>query len=175
MNRPCAIGLFQSRVQYLRPNKSSRLLTRSLGLLLLVLLGSISAYAATSASSTNSIAELNSPALPDFGTSILRLLGALVFVLGLFMLGVTGVKRWQRNQGVQTGGPKLVILNVQTLGAKQAVYVIGYERQRFLVGTSPAGIHLISHLPDSDQEATDVPTPVHFAAALQQVLGRKAS
>jgi flagellar biogenesis protein FliO len=114
---------------------------------------------------------------PDAGLSLVRVIGALALVLGLFLGGVWVFKNWQR-VGLQRGRqPKLNILENRSLGARQAVFVVGYERQRFLVATSPAGVNLLSHLPDAETAGTDAgesPSgPMSFGQALSQVLKRK--
>jgi flagellar biogenesis protein FliO len=122
-------------------------------------------------------APLTAPSLPDAGASLLRVAGALTLVLGLFLGGVWLFKNWQRlsvSRGLQ---PKLNLLETRSLGARQAVFVVGYEKQRFLVATSPAGVNLLSHLPDcetAEAETAEKPSgPMPFAQALAQVLKRK--
>jgi flagellar biogenesis protein FliO len=136
----------------------------------------------------NAFAETNSlpaalpaaalaPALPNAGASLLRVLGALALVLGLFLAGVWFFKNWQRLSMQRGAKPKLSILETRSLGARQAVFVVGYEKQRFLVATSAAGVNLLSHLPDneaSETEAGEKPSaPLPFAQALAKVLKRK--
>ena len=127
---------------------------------------------------TNSVA-LTAPPMPDAAVSLFRVMGALALVLGLFLCGVWLFKNWQR-LAVQRGRqPKLNILESRSLGARQAVFVVGYEQQRFLVATSPAGVNLLSHLPEAEVEpdgAQPVATaagPMSFGQALSAVLKRK--
>jgi flagellar biogenesis protein FliO len=111
--------------------------------------------------------------LPDMGSSLLRLGGALVLVIGLFLAAVWLFKNWQRF-GVRKGiAPKLNILEVKSLGQRQAIYVVGYQQQRMLLASSPAGVTLVSHLPESEDAPADVAASVSFAEAFQQVLSRK--
>jgi flagellar biogenesis protein FliO len=117
------------------------------------------------------------PAIPDAAASLVRVTGALVLVLGLFLCGAWLFKNWRR-LAVQRGThPKLSILETRSLGARQAVFVIGYEQQRFLVAASPAGVNLLSHLPDAaTAEAESAAKPgssMSFAQALTQVLKGK--
>ena len=107
----------------------------------------------------------------------MRVIGALALVLGLFLGGAWMFKNWQR-LAIQRGKqPKLNILETRSLGARQAVFVVAYEQQRFLVATSTAGVNLLSHLPDAEAgepEATEKPAgPMSFGQALSQVLKRK--
>ncbi|MBI5799107.1 MAG: flagellar biosynthetic protein FliO [Verrucomicrobia bacterium] len=110
---------------------------------------------------------------PEVGASVLRVLGGLVFVLALFLGGVWAVRNWQR-VAVQRGqAPKLNVLEVKSLGQRNALYVVGYEQQRLLLASSATGVTLLSHLPNADAgEITGATTP-SFAEALQQVLTRK--
>ena len=127
------------------------------------------------AQSTNSVtAPLP---LPDAGGSLLRVMGSLALVLGLFLGGVWLFKNWQRLALKSGQQPKLNILESRSLGARQGVCVVAYDKQRFLVATSPAGVSLLSHLPDAEAgetEAAGTPAgPMPFAQALTQVLKRK--
>ena len=76
-------------------------------------------------------------------------------MLGLFLGGVWFFKNWQRLTLQRGSQPKLNILETRSLGARQAVFVVGYEKQRFLVATSPAGVNLLSHLPDAETSETE--------------------
>jgi flagellar biogenesis protein FliO len=131
----------------------------------------------------NVLADTNNPpltvpsAFPDTTGSLIRVMGALALVLGIFLGGAWLFKNWQR-LGIQRGRqPKLNILETRSLGARQAVFVVAYERQRFLVATSPAGVNLLSHLPDSEAaepESAEKPgAPMSFGQALAQVLKKK--
>ena len=131
------------------------------------------------AQTTNSIpAPLPLP-LPDAGGSVLRVMGSLLLVLGLFLGGVWLFKNWQRLALKGNRQPKLNVLESRSLGARQGVCVLGYDKQRFLIATSPTGVTLLSHLPDADGgEATtttvEAPNgPMPFAQALANVLKRK--
>jgi flagellar biogenesis protein FliO len=115
--------------------------------------------------------------LPGAGVSFIRVMGSLAIVLGIFLGGVWLYKNWQRLALKAGAAPKLNILETRSLGTRQAIFVVGYEQQRFLVATSPAGVNLLSHLPDatatSDETAVKNSGPMPFAQALQQVLKGK--
>lgn len=122
-------------------------------------------------------APITAPPFPDSGVSLIRVTGALALVLGLFLGGAWLFKNWQR-LAIQRGKqPKLNILETRSLGARQAVFVVAYERQRFLVATSPTGVNLLSHLPDAEAAETEPAEksgePLSFGQALAQVLKRK--
>ena len=127
---------------------------------------------------TNSPAlPLPMPQLPDAGPSVLRVMGALALVLGIFLGGVWVFRNWQRLTIQRGRAPKLNILETRALGGKNALYVIGYEQERFLLSSSPNGVNLLSHLPSAGEK--DAPTETNpeakpaFAQALAQVLKGK--
>lgn len=132
----------------------------------------------TLAQATNSVSSpLVAPPLPDAGLSIFRVFGALLLVIGIFLGGVWLFKNWQRLTAQRGRAPKLDILETRSLGGRQAIFVVGYEQERFLVGSSPAGINLLSHLPQSTEEKSEtsssLPPATSFSQALTQVLKRK--
>ena len=114
-----------------------------------------------------------SPALPGAGFSVLRMLGALLFVLAVFLGGAWLCRHWQRLAIRQGKSPRLNVLEVKSLGQRHTLYVVGYDQQRMLVAASPSGVALISHLPESPG---DTPGPISpsFADAIQQVLRHKS-
>jgi flagellar biogenesis protein FliO len=125
-------------------------------------------------------APITAPPFPDTTGSLIRVFGALALVLGLFLAGAWLFKNWQRLSVTRGRQPKLNIVETRSLGARQAVFVVGYERQRFLVATSPTGVNLLSHLPDAEAAGADTDAPVEtpagpmpFGQALMRVLKRK--
>ena len=130
-----------------------------------------------SAQTTNSPAPLTLPPLPDAALSILRVFGALALVLGIFFGGVWLFRNWQRLTIQRGGAPKLNVIETRPLGGKHALYVIGYEQERFLLSASPTGVNLLTHLPTETKDATDetaaTPAPPSFTEALTKVLKRK--
>jgi len=120
-------------------------------------------------------AGTDSAALPDAGASVLRVFGALLVVLALFFAGVWLFKNWQRFAARQNGTtPRLNVLEVKPLGNRHALYVVGYDRQRMLVASSPAGMTLLSSLPQATEEEACAPVArPAFAEALQKALGRR--
>ena len=124
--------------------------------------------------STNLVST--TPALPDASFSVIRVFGALVLVVGLFLAGVWLFKNWQR-LALQRGRPsQLQILEMKALGNKHALYVVGYQQQRLLLASSPAGIALLSHLPLADTPEVE-PTKLageNFVQVLQQAVQAKA-
>lgn len=135
------------------------------------------AFAFTGVAQTNTtMAALPAaPGLPDAAPSVLRVMGALALVLGLFLGGVWMFRNWQQLAWRRGRQPKLNVLEVRQLGGRQSLYVVGYEQGRFLVATSPAGVTLLTHLPDAAADEAEVvgPQAPAFAATLAQILKRK--
>ncbi len=112
----------------------------------------VSPAASASLLSTNLSANLPpvSPALPEAGFSVIRVFGALALVIGLFLAGVWLFKNWQRLT-LQRGRPaQLQVIEMRSLGGKHVLYVVGYQQQRLLLASSPAGVCLVSHLPPAE-------------------------
>ena len=131
---------------------------------------------------TNAVAALTATtiptaaSLPDPSASLVRVFGALILVIAVFLGGVWLFRNWQRLATQKSGGAKLNLLEVKSLGQRQSLYVVGYQQQRMLLASSPAGITLVSHLPEADEAEAAAPAAapkMNFAEAFQQVLNRK--
>ncbi len=113
--------------------------------------------------------------LPDTGAALLRVVGALLLVFAILFGGVWLMKNWQRLALRKGRSPKLRLLEAQSLGGRQGVYVLAYEQQRFLVAASPNGVAFLSHLPEMEagaEELNPVAAPVSFMQALQSFTSR---
>lgn len=111
--------------------------------------------------------------LPDVGLSLLRLVGALALVLAVFFGGVWLFRNWQRLIAGRAQRLRLQVLEARHLGARQALYVVAYDQHRFLVGASPAGLSLLTRLPDDQVQADSQPVPqARFDDALQRAIGQ---
>ena len=98
-----------------------------------------------------------SNALPDVGSSLLRLAGALVVVFAVFFGGVWCFRNWQRltiNRGALSN---LRILEVKALGNRQALYLVNCDQRRLLIGSSSAGLTMLC---DVDDARTNIPETV---------------
>ncbi|MBC8244413.1 MAG: FliO/MopB family protein [Verrucomicrobia bacterium] len=82
--------------------------------------------------------------------SLVQLIGMLLLVLGLFAAFAWAVKRWRLLPQLRGAQNRLQILEVRSLGQRNSLMVVGYEEQRFLIGTSNAGLKLISQLPEEE-------------------------
>jgi len=141
----------------------------------LTILVTVSLASAASAQPTNALTF--SPGMPDVGASVVRVLGALILVLALFLGGVWLFRNWQRLVVQRGRAPRLNVLEVRSLGGRQAIYVVGYQQERFLLSSSPGGVNFLTHLPPADGTASDPveaqPAPASFAQTLTQVLKGK--
>ena len=128
--------------------------------------------------STNQLSAMSpamNTALPEVGLSLVRVFGALALVLALFFAGVWLFRNWQR-LAIQRGrAPQLQILEMKSLGNRQAILVVAFQQQRMLLSSSPAGVTFLSHLPagEAEQGTTENMAVPSFGDALQQVLSRK--
>lgn len=140
------------------------------------LLAALVALARSALAQTTNSAPALAPNLPDAGASLLRVFGALGLVIGLFLGGVWLFRNWQRLTLRRGAAPRLNVLEVRSLGGRHALYVVGYDHDRFLLASSPAGISLLSHLPSADEAAAapESPAPAaSFPQALAQMLKGK--
>jgi flagellar biosynthetic protein FliO len=117
-------------------------------------------------------------AAPSLTASVVRMLGGLVFVIALFFGAAWLFRNGVRFRSANGVPRKLHILEARSLGPRQAVYVVGYENQRLLVGSTANGLSLLTQLPDAPDVApesapTDRIVPVSFGEALMHALGRK--
>jgi len=148
-----------------------------------VKVGSESDTAAPSSPQTSSVVEgaassLTQPVQPaqiaPIGYSVLRVLGAMMVVVGICFGGAWMLRGWQRRTALQGRAPRLRILEFKSLGNRQALYVVAYDQQRLLLGTSPGGVTLLSQLPEEPASLEPVAPRASFADALSQVLARSS-
>ncbi len=100
--------------------------------------------------------------LPPAGPSIIRVFSALALVLALFLGGVWVWRNWQRllpRNG--RAAPLLAICEARGLGNRQTLFVVRYERQRFLIAAAPSGVTLLASLDEggADFEVPSAITP----------------
>ena len=115
---------------------------------------------------------------PSIGFSVLRMIGALCLVFSLLFGGVW-IYRNSARFAPGRASAKLKVLESRSLGHRHSIFVVAYENQRLLLSTSPTGVTMLSHLPEStideaEMEITPAPTP-NFSTAFLQALtaGRK--
>lgn len=127
------------------------------------------------AAESDSGPSLAPPPIPELGESFFRVFGALTIVLAVFLAGVWLFRNWQRLPIARNPRSQLRILEGKSLGNRQALFVVGYRNQRLMIGTSAAGIALITHLPEEEpgeaEEAAALPPPKSFASLLNRGTG----
>ncbi|MBC8003315.1 MAG: flagellar biosynthetic protein FliO [Opitutaceae bacterium] len=141
--------------------------------------GSVLTVAAASPELTNQMSSVSptvNTALPEVGLSLVRVFGALALVLALFFAGVWLFRNWQRLTIQRGRTPQLQILEMKSLGNRQAILVVAFQQQRMLLSSSPTGVTFLSHLPagEAGEGTAEIVAAPTFGEALQQVLGRKA-
>lgn len=115
-----------------------------------------------------------------------RALGSLVLVLGLAGGGLYAFKRWGARHLPGSGGSRLKVEETLALGERRFVSILKADDEKFLIGLSPQGIHLLARLdgveaapPDSFGQALESqvqvnrPMPVREVEALMQQEGRR--
>lgn len=113
-------------------------------------------------------AAVSTPAFANSGSaflSTLRLLGALALVLGVFFGGLWLWRNWQRLLIKHGPAPKLTVLEGKSLGQRHMIYVVGYKEQRLLLAASPAGVAMLTALPNEDSPVPAIETEVKSAQA----------
>jgi flagellar biogenesis protein FliO len=85
--------------------------------------------------------------LPDAGTSLLRVCGAMLVVFAVFFGLVWLYRNWQRVLRRTGRMPLLNVTEARSLGNRHTLYVVACGDQRFLIGSSPTGLSLLSQLP----------------------------
>ncbi len=113
---------------------------------------------------------------PSVTFSLLRVMGALAIVFAVLFGGAWLFRNWQRLAVRNGRAPKLNVLEVKSLGARHALYVVGYERQRFLLSSAPGGISMLTALPEAEETGEDPSLPApSFADTLARALSPMGS
>lgn len=103
--------------------------------------------------------------------SLVKMIGALAIVFSIFFAGVWLMRNGQRVLAKRGLSAKLQILEAKSLGARQTIYVVGYEKQRMLIASSPAGVNFLSALPAAENETPVAePSGPAFADILRKAL-----
>ena len=111
---------------------------------------------------------------PSMGVAIFRMVGSLAIVIALFFVGAWLFRNMHRFKNNGANQRKLQVLEGKSIGPRQAIYVVAYEEQRLLIGSTAQGLTLLTHLPEgAPQPAGERIVPVSFGEALMQALGRK--
>lgn len=90
-----------------------------------------------------------------FFGSLLAIVIALIFVLGLAWLAIKGLRHWQDRfqRGEEEDGRPLRFLRAMPLGQNERVVLIEVEGETMLVGVTSGGISLLARWPQNHSEA----------------------
>ena len=126
-------------------------------------------------SAADALAPVTAPAGPSLTVTLLRLIGGLLVVFGLFLGGIWLLKRAPMMVGKRGDTRKLQVVEMRSLAPRQALYVIGYEQQRFLLASTPTGVSLLTALPDASaaETAPAAPATGNFTDALLQAIQKQ--
>jgi flagellar biogenesis protein FliO len=126
-------------------------------------------------SAADALAPVTAPAGPSLTVTLLRLIGGLLVVFGLFLGGIWLLKRAPMMVGKRGDTRKLQVVEMRSLAPRQALYVIGYEQQRFLLASTPTGVSLLTALPDASaaEAAPAAPATGNFTDALLQAIQKQ--
>jgi flagellar biosynthetic protein FliO len=91
----------------------------------------------------------------EAGPSGFRAFGSLVLVLGLAGASLWALKKYGRGRLPGSGGSKLKVEETLALGDRRFVSILEAEGERFLIGLTPQGIHLLSRLDPGERGAPD--------------------
>ncbi|MDX1762841.1 MAG: flagellar biosynthetic protein FliO [bacterium] len=124
---------------------------------------------------TGPAAEEGMPALPPGGEHVpelfhagVRMVTALVVVLGLLLLCYHGFRRFMNSRGSFTGrGAIIQVLATRYLGSKNALSVIDVEGEQFVIGLSPQGISFLTRLQQSSGHSRGEPERPAFENILR--------
>lgn len=117
------------------------------------------------AQTTNSAPPLLSSSLPNAAPSVIRVMGALVLVIGVFLGGTWLFRNAQQLRFRRGRSPRLQILESRSLGGRHALFVVAYDQERLLVSSSPGGVSLLTHLPAGSEVQNEPAMEEKFSAS----------
>lgn len=89
-----------------------------------------------------------------YGFQIIKVFGGLALVLALLFAVLYGIKmlpQWTRKSGSETW---IQILAQHAFGPKHFLLVVKVQKQLFLLGISPQGMHFLAQLEGPPEEAS---------------------
>lgn len=114
------------------------------------------------------------PPVPLF-EMLIKLIGSLFIVFGIILAGAWLFRR--SKFGLLGGkGGHLQIIESKPIGTRQALHVVQYGEQRFLIADSPTGVRFLTPL-DTPAESAPAQTPSapnSFAEKLKALLQQKS-
>ncbi len=100
--------------------------------------------------------EGRDPGRPNLFQSGIRMMTALIVVIGIMLLVAYGARRFLARKGTLPGKEAMIrILATRYLGSKNSLSVVDVDGERFVIGLSPQGISFLtalSNLPETGGE-----------------------
>jgi flagellar protein FliO/FliZ len=119
---------------------------------------------------TNAPLVVAAPVDASIGGAVVRLFGAFALVIALFLGFIWLWKTWQKTAGSKGRWGRLQIIEARSLGHRQSIYVVGYENERLLLGSSPQGLTLLTRLPEAAEDMDRAPAEAATAGKFSEVL-----
>ena len=106
---------------------------------------------------------------PSVLASLLRVAGALVFVVALLWVSLYAYKQFTSGKTIRKS-PKRSINVIETagLGPNRALHVVQAGDKYFLIGSTPTQVNLVAELNSATSEAADPVKAEDFASMLQR-------
>ena len=105
------------------------------------------------AAGTNDLTNTITPS-PEIGESLLRVFGALVVVIALFLGAAWLFRNWQQLPIGQKRKSRIQIVEAKSVGNRQTIFIVNCQGHQLLLGSSPAGIQMLRELdPELPEEA----------------------
>ena len=106
---------------------------------------------------------------PSVGASLMRVVGALVFVVAIAVISLYALKHFTSGKAVRKS-PRRSIKVIETtgLGPNRALHVVQAGGKYLLIGSTPNGISLVAELSASEAKDSDSEKPVDFAGFLNR-------
>lgn len=106
---------------------------------------------------------------PSVGASLMRVVGALVFVVAIAVISLYALKHFTSGKAVRKS-PRRSIKVIETtgLGPNRALHVVQAGGKYLLIGSTPNGISLVAELSASEAEDSDSEKPSDFAGFLNR-------
>ena len=100
----------------------------------------------------------------------------LMIVVALIFISVIVLKRIMRSRMQQVNrGAQIKIMERRPINQKTSLYLINIAGKVVMIGESPAGLNLITELPDVEIEEEPLPAPpTPFASKLRSLMRRNA-
>jgi flagellar biogenesis protein FliO len=97
----------------------------------------------------------------DLGLQLAKMVGGLAIVLVVLLACVHGLKKTGLWIKQPHPGAVIRILAQQTIGLKHQLVVLAVQDQTFLVGVSPQGINLLTHLRGTAEKSSPADDSIH--------------